>query len=73
MEDIKTGDISKLEYIHHLASGYKAFFTWTAHEGIEQVRQSCGGAGFAFNSGIPIIAQEYSPNVTFEGDNTLMA
>jgi acyl-CoA oxidase len=37
------------------------------------IRQSIGGAGYSAWSGMQEIIQEYSPDVTFEGDNTVMA
>jgi len=37
------------------------------------IRQSLGGAGYTAWSGIPTLIEEYSPQVTFEGDNTVMA
>lgn len=36
-------------------------------------RQSIGGAGYSAWSNIPFLIKEYSPVVTFEGDNTLMS
>ena len=68
----KNKDFSSLEMLHHLSSGYKAVYTRLAKDGMEIVRQSCGGAGFSQYSGIPTLCEEYAPNVTFEGDNTLM-
>jgi len=37
------------------------------------IRQSLGGAGYSAWSGIPYLIEDYSPEVTFEGDNTVMA
>jgi hypothetical protein len=37
------------------------------------IRQSLGGAGFSAWSGIPRLIEDFSPTVTFEGDNTVMA
>ena len=73
-EEIKKNkDFKSLELLHHLSAGYKAFFTTIAKDGLETVRQSCGGAGFSEFSGLPILCSEYAPHVTFEGDNILMA
>ena len=69
----KNKDFSSLEMLHHLSSGYKAVYTRLAKDGMEIVRQSCGGAGFSQYSGLPILCEEYAPNITFEGDNILMA
>jgi len=37
------------------------------------IRQSIGGAGYTAWSGIPYLMEDYSPEITFEGDNTVMA
>jgi acyl-CoA oxidase len=37
------------------------------------IRQSLGGAGYSAWSGIPFLMEDYSPEITFEGDNTVMA
>jgi len=58
---------------HHLSAGFKSLFTQITYEGIDVLRQSCGGAGFSAWSGLPHLVQLYAPNTTFEGDNTLMA
>lgn len=42
-------------------------------DGMYLIRQSLGGAGFTAWSGIPRIIEDYSPQVTYEGDNTVMA
>lgn len=42
-------------------------------ESLLLIRQSLGGAGYSAWSGIPKYIDEYSPTVTFEGDNTVMA
>ena len=72
-QNVKKGDFKMLDLCHHLSSGFKSFFTQIAFEGLETIRQSCGGAGFSAHSGLPLIVTDYAPNVTFEGDNTVMA
>jgi hypothetical protein len=37
------------------------------------VRQALGGAGYSAWSRIPSLLDDYSPTVTFEGDNTMLA
>lgn len=37
------------------------------------MRQACGGAGFSVWSGLPLVITDYAPNVTFEGDNTMLS
>ena len=41
-------------------------------DGLREIRQSVGGAGFTKWSGIPKIIENDAPRVTFEGDNTMM-
>ena len=57
---------------HHLGSGFKALYSDYAYYGIDKVRVNCGGAGFSAWSGLPYLFQMYSPNTTYEGDNTVM-
>jgi acyl-CoA oxidase len=40
--------------------------------GLEISRLACGGHGFSQYSGLPSIIKEYSPNITHEGENTVM-
>jgi len=66
-------DFRKLDLCHHYTAGMKSLFTQDAFDGILQIRQSLGGAGYSAWSGIPRIIEDCSPFVTFEGDNTVMA
>jgi acyl-CoA oxidase len=59
--------------LHHLTAGGKSLFTQDCHDALILIRQSLGGAGYSAWSGIPYLIQQYSPDVTFEGDNTVMA
>jgi len=59
--------------MHHYTSGMKSVFTQTCNDGLIQIRQSIGGAGFTAWSGLPNLIEAFSPVVTFEGDNTVMA
>ena len=62
-----------MDVMHHFLSGMKATFTQDVHDGMYVLRQSLGGAGYTGWSAIPYEIENYSPNVTFEGDNTVMA
>jgi len=62
-----------LDILHHYTSGIKAVYTQDCMDGMYLIRQSLGGAGFTAWSGIPRIIEDYSPQVTYEGDNTVMA
>jgi len=69
---MKTGNFGLLDLGHHLSSGYKASYTRIVYDGLDTIRQSCGGAGFLNWSGLPSLQTDYAPNTTYEGDNTVM-
>ena len=73
MVDIKSEKFDLLDQLHHFTSGMKSVYSQTTMDGIFAVRQSIGGAGYSAWSGIPWIIDEFSPVVTYEGDNTVMA
>lgn len=72
LKDIDKGNFGLLDLTHHLSAGYKACYTKIAYEGIDSLRQACGGAGFLAFSGLPQLITDYAPNTTFEGDNTVL-
>ena len=72
MDDIKTGNFEKLDVMHHILSGFKAYYTAEAMIGAEKCRRSAGGAGYASFSGFTEILVHLSPTVTYEGENTVM-
>ena len=72
VKDVMVGEFGLLDYCHHLSSGMKAIYTQDAFDNIVIMRQALGGAGYSAWSGIPRIIEDYSPNVTFEVDNTVM-
>lgn len=72
-EDVKKGDYTLMDEMHHLTSGMKSVYTQTCFDGLLQLRQACGGAGYSAWSGLPYLIDDFSPNVTLEGDNTVMA
>ena len=39
---------------------------------MERVRQACGAHGYSQYSGLPGMISEFTPNVTLEGENTVM-
>jgi len=73
LQDIKSEKFELLDEMHHLTSGMKSVFTQATNDGLYIVRQSIGGAGYSAWSGIPALIEKFSPCVTFEGDNTVMA
>jgi len=66
------GVFSSLPELHALSSGLKALCTWTAADGIEACRRTCGGHGYSKLSGLPSLFENYVQNVTWEGDNNVL-
>ncbi len=66
-------DFSMMKDVHATLCGTKSFYSTEALDGIQVTRQSCGGHGFSSYSGFTSLYTEFSPNVTYEGDNTIMA
>ena len=66
------GNFSMLPELHAITSGLKAVCTWKTKHGIELCRLSCGGHGFMHLSGIPHTEVNYTPQVTYEGDNNVL-
>lgn len=73
LADVKKGKMDLLDELHHLSSGMKSIYTQTCMDGLMVVRQSTGGAGYTAWSYLPYLIDDFSPCVTFEGDNTVMA
>ncbi|KAK0142698.1 Peroxisomal acyl-coenzyme A oxidase 1 [Merluccius polli] len=70
--DINQGDLTEMPELHALSAGLKAFTSWTANAGIEVCRMSCGGHGYSRCSALPDLYVDFTPNCTFEGENTVM-
>ncbi|KAJ3370925.1 acyl-coenzyme A oxidase [Allomyces arbusculus] len=65
-------DVSTLPAVHANSSALKAYCTGIALDGIEEIRRATGGHGFMMSSGLPYLLFNYSPSVTFEGENALL-
>jgi len=72
MKQAYEGNFKLLDLVHHLACGGKAVHTQEALDALFAIRQSVGGGGFTAWSGLPRLIDEWSPSVTYEGDNTVM-
>ena len=46
------GNFSMLDILHHYSSGLKAYITDYAYLAMDEMRQSCGGAGYHMASGV---------------------
>lgn len=66
-------DFSLMKDLHATLCGTKAFYSSEAVDGIHQARLACGGHGYSAYSGFVSLWREFSPNTTYEGDNTIMA
>ncbi len=73
MDDVKLHNFERLDVLHHLLSGFKAFYSDEVMSGVEKCRRSAGGAGYASFSGFTDLMNMASPIVTYEGENTVMA
>lgn len=73
LESIKNKDFSLLDLVHHYSSGMKSVYTQDSVDSSYVIRQSLGGAGYSGWSGIPEAIEDVNAQVTFEGDNTVMA
>jgi acyl-CoA oxidase len=62
-----------VDELHHFSAGIKNTATTYSYFGIDELRQACGGAGFLLSSKIADIWSDWSPTVTFEGTNVVMA
>lgn len=65
-------DDSLMAETHACLSFGKSSFSEIAQRGLEVCRMACGGHGYSSYSGLPAIQVEYSPNITHEGENTVM-
>lgn len=73
-EDVEQkNDFKMLDICHHYASGMKTVCTEATQAQQYLIRQSLGGAGYSAWSGLPNMIDDYSPNVTWEGDSTVMS
>jgi len=72
LKEFEAGDLSKLPQLHGLSAGMKAFVTEEASTGIEILRRSCGGHGYANSSGLPHMYRNVVAGCTYEGENTVM-
>ena len=70
---VEEGDFKLLDILHHFTSGMKSISTEMMYKGTDELRSSCGGAGFHVASGLVTGFTDHAPLATFEGVNTLMS
>jgi len=61
---VEKKNYSLLGLSHHMSSGFKALVTQKACDGLDVLRQACGGAGFSAWSGLPSLIVDQAPKVT---------
>jgi len=71
--EFEDGDFKNLDILHHLTAGVKSFATEMCYVGMDEMRQSCGGAGFLLTSGISDWWGDIAPYPTYEGVNAVLA
>ncbi|CAG9313513.1 unnamed protein product [Blepharisma stoltei] len=69
---LRAGDLSYVKEMHSIASGLKSLFTSQTLKDIEKCREALGMHGYSLLSGLPTIYLDFSPSVTYEGDNTVL-
>uniref|UniRef100_A0A0G4HS83 Acyl-coenzyme A oxidase n=3 Tax=Chromera velia TaxID=505693 RepID=A0A0G4HS83_9ALVE len=73
MERARGGDFSRLQDIHVTTCALKAHCTQVVADGMEQARRSCGGHGYLLSAGIGGQLQNFTPQVTYEGDFVVLS
>jgi len=73
---VSDGDESaadELPELHASCAGLKVSATLYAHEGMEDMRRSCGGQGFLRSSGLGDIVTNFGVAVTGEGEQVILS
>ena len=58
--------------IHAISSCAKPLTAWLARDGIQEVREACGGHGYLAASGLGQLRDDNDANCTYEGDNNVL-
>jgi len=69
---VEKGSFKLLDILHHFSSGLKSICTDMSYKGCDELRSSCGGAGYHSSSGLSHAFAEHSSLSTYEGVNVLM-
>lgn len=69
---VKKNDFKLMKEIHCILSCLKAHYTDKTLDYLKTIRECCGGLGFSQYSGIPNLIEIGAPNVTLEGENSVM-
>lgn len=69
---LRGGDLSYVKEMHSIAAGLKSLITAQTLKDMEKCREKCGSHGYSMLSGLPLLYLDFSPAVTYEGDNTVL-
>lgn len=58
--------------MHALSSAVKPVCTWSARNGIQDCRESCGGHGYLKASQLGELRNDNDANITYEGENAVL-
>ncbi|KAI5641641.1 acyl-CoA oxidase domain-containing protein [Phthorimaea operculella] len=58
--------------LHALSSAVKPVCGWTARDGIQNIREACGGHGYLKAARIGDLRNDNDANCTYEGENSLL-
>lgn len=72
IDEMQNSNFENLDLLHHLTASLKAFCGEMVYIGIDELRQSCGGAGFLLSAGIADWWTDISPFPTYEGPTPVM-
>ena len=70
--EVEAGDMHRLPHVHAQLAALKAYATYLVADGIEACRRSCGGHGFLWSSGLPLLLNDYTANCTLEGTRDVL-
>ena len=72
IEESKAGNFENLGTLHTESACFKVFTSKMLQDGVEVLRQCCGGHGFSVWSGLPHLFQEACARVTYDGENHML-
>lgn len=67
-DEISSDDLE----MHALSSAAKPVCSWSARDGIQECRESCGGHGYLKCAQIGDLRNDNDANITYEGENNVL-
>ena len=65
-------DFSELQSTHNMLCAFKAMFTTWEIQLYSNLIKACGGHGYSYYSGLPLLLKDQFANQILEGDNSLL-